>query len=154
MPCDPSARLRRTDLLDGWRFIFGDPVRRRLFLNSVLVGGLIMATSPIVAVMLLGEYHFTALQYGLAFGVPVVGGFVGARLSARLVERYGWYQDRDRLFGWLRAMFPLVLAFVPPGITGLVIVITSADQVHGRLRPGLRRGTPATNAGDPRRPGF
>jgi MFS family permease len=119
---EPSARLRGTDLLDGWRFIFGDPVLRRLFLNSVLVGALIMATSPLVAVLLLGEYHFTALQYGLAFGVPAVGGFVGARLSARLVERYGRHRIMI-VFGWLRSMFPLGLAFVHPGITGLVTVI-------------------------------
>lgn len=121
-PRGPSARLRGGDLLDGWRFIFGDRVLRRLFLNSVLVGGLIMATGPLVAVLLLGEYHFTALQYGLAFGVPAVGGFVGARLSARLVERYGRYRIMI-VFGWLRSVFPLGLAFVHPGVTGLLTVI-------------------------------
>ncbi|GAA1785521.1 MFS transporter [Actinomadura chokoriensis] len=121
-PRDASTRLRAADLLDGWRFIFDDRVLRRLFLNSVLVGGLIMATSPLVAVLLLGEYRFTAWQYGLAFGIPAVGGFVGARLSARLAERYG----RHRVMivsGWLRSVFPLGLAFVHPGVTGLITVI-------------------------------
>lgn len=121
-PRDPSSGPRGTDLLDGWRFIFGDPVLRRLFLNSVLVGGLIMATAPLVAVLLLGEYRFTALQYGLAFGVPAVGGFAGARLSARLVRRCGRHRIMI-VFGWLRSVFPLGLAFVRPGVTGLVTVI-------------------------------
>jgi MFS family permease len=121
-PRDPSTRLGGADLLAGWRFIFDDRVLRRLFLNSILVGGLIMATAPLVAVLLLGEYHFTALQYGLAFGVPAVGGFVGARLSARLVERHGRHRIMI-VFGWLRSIFPLGLAFVHPGITGLVTVM-------------------------------
>ncbi|MDJ0393404.1 MFS transporter [Rhodococcus sp. G-MC3] len=113
---------RRLDLLAGWRFIHRDPVLRRLFFNSVLVGGLIMATNPILAVLLLGEYHFSALRYGLAFGIPALGGFVGARLSSPLVKRYGRYRVMTTS-GWLRSL-PLVgLVFVQPGVPGLVTVI-------------------------------
>ncbi|MGW3658953.1 MFS transporter [Streptomyces sp. NPDC005151] len=121
-PRDPATRLRRADLLGGWRFILHDRALRCLFLNSILVGGLIMATVPLLAVLLLGEYHFPAWQYGLAFGIPALGGFVGARLSARLVKRYG----RHRVMtgsGWLRSLFPLGLAFIHPGIPGLLTVI-------------------------------
>lgn len=121
-PRDPAARLRGADLLAGWRFIRHDRVLRRLFLNSILVGGLIMATAPLLAVLLLGQYRFPAWQYGLAFGIPALGGFVGARLSARLVARYG----RHRVMivsGWLRSLFPLGLAFTQPGIPGLLTVI-------------------------------
>jgi MFS family permease len=119
---DPATRLRGADLLGGWRFIFQERVLRRLFLNSILVGGLIMATVPLLAVLLLGRYHFPAWQYGLAFGIPALGGFVGARLSARLVARYG----RHRVMivsGRLRSLFPLGLAFTHPGIPGLLTVI-------------------------------
>ncbi|GAA1274829.1 MFS transporter [Pseudonocardia aurantiaca] len=121
-PRDPATGLRRADLLAGWRFILHDRVLRRLFLNSILVGGLIMATVPLLAVLLLGQYHFPAWQYGLAFGIPALGGFVGARLSAHLVARYG----RHRVMivsGWLRSVFPLGLAFTHPGIPGLLTVI-------------------------------
>ncbi|MEU5722487.1 MFS transporter [Micromonospora sp. NPDC047738] len=121
-PRDPATALRGADLLGGWRFILHDGALRCLFLNSILVGGLIMATVPLLAVLLLGEYHFPAWQYGLVFGIPALGGFVGARLSARLVKRYG----RHRVMivsGWLRSFFPLGLAFVHPGITGLLTVI-------------------------------
>ena len=119
---DPATRMRGTDLWAGWRFLLGDRALRRLFLNSILVGGLIMATVPLLSVLLLGQYHYPAWQYGLAFGVPALGGFVGARLSPRLVTRYG----RHRVMivsGWLRSLFPLGLAFIHPGIAGLVTVI-------------------------------
>ncbi|MET7704620.1 MFS transporter [Micromonospora sp. NPDC005413] len=121
-PRDPATRVRATDLLNGWRFILHDSVLRRLFLNSVTVSGLIMATSPLLAVLLLGQYHFPAWQYGLAFGIPALGGFAGARLSAPLVNRYG----RHRVMivsGWLRSIFPLGLALTQPGIPGLLTVI-------------------------------
>ncbi|MGO4205357.1 MFS transporter [Rhodococcus sp. TAF43] len=121
-PRAAATGLRATDLLDGWRFILHDRALRRLFLNSILVSGLIMATVPLLAVLLLGEYHFPAWQYGLAFGIPALGGFVGARLSARLVAHYG----RHRVMivsGWLRSIFPLGLVAVQPGMAGLLTVI-------------------------------
>ncbi|MFG3114188.1 MFS transporter [Streptomyces sp. NPDC048197] len=121
-PRDPATKLRAADLLGGWRIILRDRVLRRLFLNSILVSGLIMATVPLLAVLLLGAYHFPAWQYGLAFGIPALGGFVGARLSARLVKRYGRHRVMTAS-GWLRSIFPLGLAFVRPGIPGLLTVI-------------------------------
>ncbi|MEU4473237.1 MFS transporter [Micromonospora sp. NPDC023888] len=121
-PRDRATRLRPADLLHGWRVILGDRVLRGLFLNSVLVGGLIMATAPLLAVLLLGEYHIPAWQYGLAFGIPALGGLVGARLSARLVHRHGGHRVMV-VSGWLRSVFPLGLAFVHPGIPGVLTVI-------------------------------
>ncbi|AXB42603.1 MFS transporter [Amycolatopsis albispora] len=117
-----AGSRRESGLLAGWRFLFGEPVLRRLFLNSMAVGGLIMATGPLMAVLLLGEYQFPAWQYGLAFGLPSLGGFAGARLSPRLVARFG--RDRVlRVTGWLRSIFPLGLAFTQPGVPGLLTVI-------------------------------
>ncbi|WP_089158123.1 MFS transporter [Micromonospora sp. NBS 11-29] len=117
-----SGGTRAVDVLAGWRFIHHDPVLRRLFLNSVLVNGLITATVPLLAVLLLGGYGFPAWQYGLAFGLPALGGFVGARLSPRLVRRHGLHRVMTAS-GWLRSVFPLGLAFLRPGVTGLVTVI-------------------------------
>ncbi|MDA3629358.1 MFS transporter [Saccharopolyspora sp. WRP15-2] len=116
------AKLRFADFARGWSVIFHDRALRLLFLNQMAVNGLIMATGPLLAVLLLGEYHFSALEYGLAFGIPSLGGFAGARLSARLVSRYG----RQRVMtatGWLRSIFPLGLAFIQPGVPGLLTVI-------------------------------
>ena len=75
--------LRAGELLDGWRHILRHPVLRRLFVNSLLVSGLIMATEPLLAVLLLRELGFPPWQYGLAFAAPCVGGLIGSRLARR-----------------------------------------------------------------------
>ncbi|WP_399934473.1 MFS transporter [Streptomyces kanamyceticus] len=117
-----GARLRSGELLEGWRYILADPVLRPLFFNTVLVNGLIMAASPLLAVLMLGSLGFAPWQYGLAFAVPCIGGLIGSRLSRRLVARFG----RRRVLltvGALRACWPVGLAFVRPGVTGLVLVM-------------------------------
>ncbi|WP_078876691.1 MFS transporter [Streptomyces sp. 150FB] len=110
------------DIMEGWRYILRHPRLRPLFLNTSLVNGLIMATAPLMAVLLLRDLGFSPLRYGLAFGVPCVGGLVGSRLARPLVARFG--QHRVLLAsGALRACWLLGLAFVRPGIWGLVLVM-------------------------------
>ncbi|MEV5488733.1 MFS transporter [Streptomyces bobili] len=117
-----EVRLRFGGLFEGWRYILAHPALRPLFLNTVLVSGLIMATSPLLAVLMLGDLGFAPWQYGLAFGLPCVGGIIGSRLAPRLVARFG----RHRVMltaGTLRACWSLGPAFVGPGVAGLVLVI-------------------------------
>ncbi|MGK5636795.1 MFS transporter [Streptomyces sp. URMC 126] len=116
------AGFRARDLLDGWRYILGDPVLRPLFLNTVLVNGLIMAVMPLLTVLMLGPLGFAPWQYTLAFGLPCAGGLLGARLSRPLVARFGRHRVL-RTAGALRACWPLGLAFVGPGTSGLVLVV-------------------------------
>jgi MFS family permease len=122
-PVRPEAsRPRVGDLFDGWRYIFAHTELRALFLNSTLVAGLILATEPLLAVLMLGRLGFPAWQYGLAFAVPCTGGLIGSRLSRRVVARYG----RRRLVlvaGTLGACWPVGLAFVRSGPAGLVLVM-------------------------------
>ncbi|WKV76436.1 MFS transporter [Streptomyces sp. PCS3-D2] len=121
-PAAPPRRMRAGDLSAGWRHILTDPVLRPLFLNTALVSGLIMATSPLLAFLMLGPLGFAPWQYGLAFAVPCVGGLIGSRLAARLAERFG----RHRVLltaGALRACWLPWLAFVGPGPSGLVLVM-------------------------------
>lgn len=95
---------------------------RPLFLNTVLVNSLIMASAPPLAVLMLGPLGFAPWQYGLAFAVPCLGGLLGSRLSRRLTARHG----RHRVLlaaGTLRACWPLGLALVGPGTAGLVLVM-------------------------------
>ncbi|MGW7088370.1 MFS transporter [Streptomyces sp. NPDC054871] len=118
----PAPRFRAGDLLDGWRYILAGPALRPLFFNTVLNNGLIMATSPLLIVLMVGELGFAPWQYGLAFAVPCVGGLIGSRLARPLVERFG----RHRVLltaGTLRACWLIGLAFVGPGVAGLVLVI-------------------------------
>ncbi|MFE7216775.1 MFS transporter [Streptomyces sp. NPDC001698] len=117
-----APRLRAGDLLEGWRHVLAHPALRPLFFNTIAVNGLIMASEPLLAVLLLGRLGFAPWQYGLVFAVPCVGGLVGSRLARRLVARSG--QRRVMLtFGVLRACWPVGLAFVQPGVSGMVLVM-------------------------------
>jgi MFS family permease len=115
-----APRLR--DLLEGWRYIGTHPTLRALFLNNILVGGLILATEPLLTVLMLGRLGFAPWQFGLAFGAPCVGGLIGSRLARRIVARFG----RHRVMlaaGTLRACWSIGLAFIRPGVAGLVLVL-------------------------------
>ena len=48
-----KSPVRADALLDGWRHILIHPGLRALYLNNMLVAGLIMATEPLLAVLLL-----------------------------------------------------------------------------------------------------
>ncbi len=117
-----TPRLRAGDLLDGWRHILTHPALRPLFFNTLMVNGLILATEPLLAVLMLGRLGFAPWQYGLAFAAPCAGGLIGSRLSRRLVARVGRHQVM-RTAGALRACWPAGLAFIRPGAAGLVLVI-------------------------------
>jgi MFS family permease len=117
-----ESPVRAGALLDGWRHILGHRGLRALYLNNMLVGGLIMATEPLLAVLLLRQLGFPPWQYGLAFAAPCVGGLIGSRLARRVVARFGQH-GVFRTVGTLRAIWLIGLAFVRPGVTGLVTVM-------------------------------
>ncbi len=117
-----AARLRVRDLPDGWRYILAHPALRPLFFNTISVNALIMATAPLLAVLMLGRLHFAPWQYGLAFAGPCVGGLIGSRLARRLVARFGRHKVMLTA-GTLRACFSVGLAFIGPGVAGPVLVM-------------------------------
>lgn len=120
----PSAAqaFRAGELLEGWRYILAHPALRPLFFNTILVNGLIMATAPLLAVLMLGRLGFAPWQYGLAFGAPCIGGLIGARLARPLTARFGQHKVM-RAAGALRACWSVGLAFIRPGAGGIVLVI-------------------------------
>ncbi|MER5762505.1 MFS transporter [Streptomyces sp. NPDC002082] len=121
-PAGAPARLRFRDLFEGWRYVLADSELRPLFANTILLNGLIMATAPLLAVLMLGPLGFSPWQYGLAFAVPCAGGLLGSRLAPRLVERFGQHRVLITA-GWLRACWMPWLAFVHSGPGGLVLVM-------------------------------
>ena len=121
-PRSLTARHSASELLDGWRHILGSPALRPVFCNSILTGGLILATEPPLAVLMLDQLRFAPWQYTLAFGAPCIGGLIGSRLARRLVARFGRHRIM-LVFGVLRACWPVGLAFMGPGTGGLVLVL-------------------------------
>ena len=121
-PVQVGAPPCAADTFEGWRYILTHPTLRPLFLNTIMVNGLIMATAPLLAFLMLGHLGFAPWQYGLAFGLPCLGGVIGSRLSRPLVARFG---ERRVLLaaGSLRACWSIGLAFIQPGISGLVLVL-------------------------------
>jgi MFS family permease len=117
-----KGRGRPRDLLDGWRYILAHPQLRTLFFNTILVNGLVLATEPLLSVLMLRRLGFAPWQFGLALATPCVGGLIGARLARRLVARSG--QAKVMFIGGaLRACWPVGLVFIRPGLAGIAIVM-------------------------------
>ncbi|WP_231386800.1 MFS transporter [Nocardia sp. BMG111209] len=117
-----AGRIRVGEVLDGWRHIFGHAGLRALYLNNLLVSGMIMATEPLLAVIMLRQLGFAPWQYALAFAAPCVGGLVGSRLARFVVGRLGVLRV-FRIVGTLRAVWLIGLVFLRPGPIGLLTVI-------------------------------
>jgi MFS family permease len=119
-----TAGRRWKDIVEGWRHILSHQTLRRFLVNAALVNGLIMATEPLLSVLMLAQLKFPVWEYGLAFAGPCVGGLIGSRLARRFASRWG---ERTvlRVFGALRACWPLWLVFIRPGVAGLVIVMAT-----------------------------
>lgn len=124
-PRREKARARRwNDIVEGWRYLLTHPTLRRFFFNSMAVNALIMATEPLLSVLMLSRLGFPVWEYGLAFAVPCTGGLIGSRLARRAAARWG---ERTvlRVFGTLRACWPLGLVFIRPGLAGLLVVMVT-----------------------------
>ncbi|QXJ19757.1 MFS transporter [Actinomadura graeca] len=121
-PPPPVRGPRDAGIGEGWRAIAADATLRLLFANTVLVSALIMATAPLLTYRMLGDLGFSPLQYGLAFGVPCLGGIAGARASRRLVRRFG---TRGILlgFGVARALWLVGLSIPATGLPALLLIM-------------------------------
>jgi predicted MFS family arabinose efflux permease len=106
----------------GWRTILGHPGLRPLFWNSLFFGGTVMATVPLMAVLMLRELHFGPWQYGLALGLPCLGGILGSRCTVPLTRRFGVHRIL-LLFGVVRTPWMLLPAWLPPGPLGLAALV-------------------------------
>jgi MFS family permease len=127
-PAGPPARW--AEIVDGWRYIARHRGLRALFVNSQVFGAGLMATTPLLAVLMLGRLRFPPWQYGLALGLPCAGGVLGALALRPLVARFG---PRRVLLasGVGRAVWTGLLAAVPAGAAGLVLVIVAETLALG-----------------------
>ncbi|WP_442738490.1 MFS transporter [Streptomyces pseudogriseolus] len=125
----PPARCATShlgrDVAAGWQYLLRHPGLRPLFFNALLFGGAIMMASPLMAVLMLDDLGLAPWQYGLALGLPCLGGVLGSRLAPLLARRFG--QRRVLLVsGVARTLWTILLPLAPSGALG-VIVIVAAD---------------------------
>jgi predicted MFS family arabinose efflux permease len=121
-PNRPQTQSMRSDLTSGWQYILQRRGLRTLFINSMLFGGPVMMTSSLLAILMLRNLGFPPADYGLALGLPCIGGIVGSRLATSLTRRFG--QRRILLTsGVLRTPWMLLIPFASRGIGGLALIV-------------------------------
>ena len=124
----PPAPGRRWlhELTGGWQYISAHRDLKMLFWNAMCFGGALMAASPLVTVLMLRDLGFTPWQYGLALGIPGVGGVVGSLAVTPLTRRFRWRPRPVLLFfGVARTLWLGVMPLAPPGSAGLVLIIAA-----------------------------
>lgn len=130
-PPPPQAGAGRrwwTEVIGGWQYIGAHPVLRNLFANAMLFGGCIMASTPLIAVYLLRDLHFSPLQYGIALGVPCTFGALGSLLAPKVIARIG--VGRTLLYGGAaRCLWMSPILFAPPTTSGLVLIIAADSSL-------------------------
>ncbi|MFJ8507768.1 MFS transporter [Streptomyces avermitilis] len=124
-PAPAAAPHLGRDIAAGWQYILRHRGLRSLFFNSLLFGGSIMMTSPLMAVLMLRDLGLAPWQYGLALGLPCLGGVLGSRVTPLLTRRFG--QRRILLLsGVARTLWTILLPLAPSGALG-VFTIVAAD---------------------------
>ncbi|UGT62017.1 MFS transporter [Nocardia asteroides] len=118
----------RVDLGAGWRHIGSRPLLRGLFGNGMLFGGALMASAPLLAVLMLRELGLAPWQYGLALGLPTLAGLAGSLCAPRLVTRWG---PARVLFGFgtLRCCWLGLVLLAEPGVKGLLVVLAAESAL-------------------------
>ncbi|MER5478750.1 MFS transporter [Streptomyces sp. NPDC002734] len=124
----PPARAATShlgrDITAGWKYLLRHPGLRPLFFNALLFGGSVMMASPLMAVLMLDVLHLTPWQYGLALGLPCLGGVLGSRLAPRLTRRFG--RRRTLLLsGVARTLWTILLPLTPSGALGVLVIVTA-----------------------------
>lgn len=124
----PAGRVRTRhpvkELASGWHYIFRHPGLTALFWNAMIFGGSIMLISPLLAVLMLRDLGYQPWQYGLALGLPGLGGVLGSLVTKPLVSRFG--QRRVLLTsGVLRVVWMGLIPLATPGTAGLVVIIAA-----------------------------
>ncbi|MER5551747.1 MFS transporter [Streptomyces sp. NPDC002793] len=124
----PPARAATShpgrDIAAGWQYLLRHPGLRPLFFNALLCGGSVMMASPLMAVLMLDDLGLAPWQYGLALGLPCLGGVLGSRLTPLLTRRFG--QRRILLLsGVARTLWTVLLPLMPSDALGVFVVVAA-----------------------------
>jgi predicted MFS family arabinose efflux permease len=125
-PASPAlGRHSVREMTAGWRHIAAHLVLRRLFAHSLIFGGCMVGSTPLIAVLMLRDLGFTPAAYGLALGLPCAAGVLGSLVAPRIIARAGLM--RVLLIGG--AARCLWMGFIPlaPGTPLGLAMIVGAD---------------------------
>ncbi|RKF23629.1 MFS transporter [Micromonospora globbae] len=123
-PSRQPAPSRGREAIEGWRHILHHAGLRSLFVNAVIFGGAIMAAAPITTVFMLRDLRLAPWQYGLALGLPCLGGIFGSITAGPLTARYGL---RPILLttGVARTLWMALIPLAPLGTPGLIVIVVA-----------------------------
>jgi len=110
--------------VDGWRYILTHRGLRALFFNAMVFGGPVIMVGPLITVLVLDMLKLPASAYGLALGVPCLGGIAGSRLAPALTRKLGAHRVLI-VFGALRAPWMLLYPLATHPVSGLVILMAA-----------------------------
>lgn len=120
------GRLRQAT--EGLEFAWTDRRLKKLLIGWILFAGCVGLTGPVNSIFLLRERHFTAFEYGMIWAVASVGGFVGSRMTKRVVDRFGI--GPTLYWGSIfRAPWFVLIPLAGPGIWGVVVCSISTTAV-------------------------
>ena len=112
----------------GWRYILAHRTLRALFGNALLFGGCIMASAPLLTLLLLRELQVSAIQYGLALGIPCAAALLGSLLAPTVIRRAGL--ERTLLIvGVARCLWMGLLPLAPTGSAGLIVIVAAESAL-------------------------
>ncbi|MGI5243127.1 MFS transporter [Dactylosporangium sp. CA-139066] len=126
-PQPPAAGRRWLhELTGGWRYIAAHRDLHLLFWNAMIFGGCLMAASPLITVLMLRDLGFTPWQYGLALGIPGIGGIIGSLTVVPLTRRLNLTPRTLLLvFGVARTLWLGAVPLAPAGTAGLIVIIAA-----------------------------
>lgn len=118
-----GAANARNRTWDGVRAILRLPRLKALYINAILFGSTLMASSPVLAVFVVQDLGLSAWQYGLMLGAPCLGGMLAGTVAHRIRARMGG--DRVLLVtGIVRTMWLLPVVAVPAGPLALAMLVS------------------------------
>jgi predicted MFS family arabinose efflux permease len=126
--CEPvpvaPARGRHSlaQMTAGWRHVAAHPVLRALFVHALLFGGCVVASTPLIAILMLRDLGFSPAQYGLALGVPCLAGVLGSLIAPRIIRRAG-LMPTLLAAGAARCLWMGVFPVAPASAAGLALII-------------------------------
>lgn len=88
-PRKPANRNLRSEILEGLRLVFGNPILRAIGLNNAMTSLCQSAYVAIAVVFLVREVHLSAGTIGLLGSLGLAGALIGAVLARRLAVTVG-----------------------------------------------------------------